>query len=462
MENISNRINIMFQNLFITKKMIHPFFLDIMRVNKISYDYILYQKQFITNMIDFDINTIVPNGITINSKYKILKKNDINCLEKEMNNVMNWKKILKIVSHMSQYLLESNVKDEHKLYKEISIETNVINIMIIGTGPVGLYLACYLHSYYNMMMGKSTHVNIILYDNRVDKPGFRKPYNRHRPFATNSRYLSLIIPKIYCWNDKTENTSNTESFHINIFMLEYLLYTTAISKYNIKIIYNNYNWEDYLNIIEKGNFKIIFDCTGGKLKKHNINNNINNKDKSWVEKFKPMDGMKLDINVDNNLVTLSYNSKKFKQNFYYGSLSVYNTSQDINDKVVFVNKYDIDITSSFDLKYINMMKGKYFTFEEINTIIKGIKDDTARNFLYSIIKNKSHFYKNMIFTLDCWSIYIRHAIKISDTITINNRKVLYIGAGDTIFHSHFIVGAGLNRILDFTVKCANIIESIIN
>ena len=68
---------------------------------------------------------------------------------------------------------------------------------------------------------------------------------------------------------------------------------------------------------------------------------------------------------------------------------------------------------------------------------------------------KKSFYKNCIFKIDVWSIYIRHAIKICDIIKVNNKKVLYVGAGDTIFHSHFIVGAGLNRILDFTVKCAN-------
>jgi len=56
---------------------------------------------------------------------------------------------------------------------------------------------------------------------------------------------------------------------------------------------------------------------------------------------------------------------------------------------------------------------------------------------------------------------MRHQIKISDTFEVNKRKILLIGAGDTIFHSHFITGAGLNRIFDFTVKCANQIDKLI-
>ena len=66
----------------------------------------------------------------------------------------------------------------------------------------------------------------------------------------------------------------------------------------------------------------------------------------------------------------------------------------------------------------------------------------------------------MIFYFDIWSIYIRHAIQASEIVKIGNYKLLYIGAGDTLFHSHFITGAGLNRILNFSVKCANLIGSL--
>ena len=95
--------------------------------------------------------------------------------------------------------------------------------MIIGSGPIGLYLANYLFLYYNnTAMNNSPRVNIVMFDNRIKKQGFRKPYNRQRTFVTSSAYLNLVIPKIYCWNNSIDKLC------VNIFMLEYILYTIAI------------------------------------------------------------------------------------------------------------------------------------------------------------------------------------------------------------------------------------------
>ena len=132
---------------------------------------------------------------------------------------------------MTTYLLKSSFDNNNKidmLYDTIN-KSSTINIMIIGSGPVGLFLASYLKSYYS-----NIKVNIVLYDSRIEKPGFRKPYTRQRPFNTSSSYLSLIIPKIYCWN------KNKDNLYVNIFMLEYLLYCTAVSKFNINTLTSNY------------------------------------------------------------------------------------------------------------------------------------------------------------------------------------------------------------------------------
>jgi hypothetical protein len=113
-----------------------------------------------------------------------------------------------------------------------------------------------------------------------------------------------------------------------------------------------------------------------------------------------------------------------------------------------------------DLMFFNQLKNKYYTYKETINIFKGITDDDTRNYLYTIIHKFKSIDKYLI-KFDVWGIYIRHAIKISDVFKVNNREVLFIGAGDTIFHSHFITGAGLNRTLDFSVKCANMISNII-
>ena len=459
MDEIKDSINNMFANLFNEEQ--HPFFTDMIKVNKLASKMQNHMKDSIKHATPYEKyniqNNIINDKISHDiqqldsSKYKVLKKTDIYKFYDEMSNVMNWNKLHHIVSKMSQYLLQTNIINEDKFYMKLHknstlVQSNIINIMIIGTGPIGLYLACYLTLYYNITsMNSSPRVNVVLFDSRIEKPGFRKPYNRQRPFATSSSYLNLIIPKIYCWNN------DMKYLYVNIFMLEYILYTIAVTKYNIPIIYNDYEWNDYIKIIEKGNFNVVYDCSGGRLK----NDAIKKVDPTWFTNLykNKMNNNKLHekLVIDNNIVNIENTSKKFMKNHYYGSVSVHK-----NDSIhTFIMKYDIDIINNNDLLYLNKMKKNNFTLDDIIVVIKGIKDKLSRNFLYSMFTEKKSFYKNCIFKIDVWSIYIRHAIKICDIIKVNNKKVLYVGAGDTIFHSHFIVGAGLNRILDFTVKCAN-------
>jgi len=462
MEQIKNNINKAFEKLFGTNK--HPFFTDIEKVNKLSKEYNINMKKYTTLTVKFTPDIIIE-GSVIKIKYNVLKQNQIIELKNEITNVMNWNKILNIVSFMSQHLLESNVKNETKLYKIIKKE-DVTNIMIIGSGPIGLYIACYLNLYYNnTSMNQKKKVNIVIYENRIEKGGFKKPYTRQRPFVTSSAYLNLIIPKIYCWNK-----SNKSYLHVNIFMLEYILYAQAITQSNISFIYNNYSWDEYVDIIDKGKFKIVFDCSGGKLK-HNVIKNINTK---WLNKFTHTNtklNKTLSIMPNNNLVELKdYNTNnKFKKNYYYGSILVHTNENGRNDikssvehnVLTFKHKYDIDIVNKYDLLYLNTFKNKYYTFNETIDIIKGISDEMSRNFLFSIFTNKKIMYTNCLMTVDVFSIYIRHSIKIADTFKVKHNTILLIGAGDTIFHSHFITGSGLNKTIDFTVKCVNMIDSLL-
>lgn len=452
MQKISNDINNMFKTLFTSDE--HPFFKDFKQVETIADNYRKKMFEYSHKLkIPYIAINNIPDGIKINTKnykYKTLTKEDIYKLQKEINNVMNFNNILALVNNMSQYIIKSNVPNKKKLYKKIAKE-ETINIMIIGSGPVGLFLACYLNLYYNnTKMPSKPRVNIVLFDNKIEKSGFRKPYNRMRPFATSSPYLNLLIPKLYCWNEnKLKDTK--DSIMINIFILEYILYMKAYLE-NIPMIYEDYTWDEYMKIIEKGNFKVVFDCTGGRLK-HNAIKSINTK---WLDNIINQknynNNIKLEIIPEQNLVILPTDSKHII-NYFYASLIIYNNNYNNNEPLTFYNKFDIDIMNIEDLMYLNKLKYKYFTSADALYLIKGIKDDNTRNFLYTIMKSKD----NYIVSFDVWSIYIRHAIKISDIITVNNSKILFIAAGDSIFHSHFITGAGLNRILDFTVKCANML-----
>lgn len=447
MDIISDNINKKFEELFKNKENTHPFFRDLTKVIKIAPEYRKTVLNNIKKRINYREIYDLPDNINIVPKYDTLNINELKKLDINMFNNTSYNKIFEIVSFLSKYLIKSNVSDKEKLYKTISNnKKNVINIMIIGSGPVGLFLACYLHLYYNeTSMNSSPRVNVVMYDSRIDKGGFRKPYNRQRLFATASKYLSLIIPKIYCWNDK-------ENFMVNIFLLEYILFTVANNHYNIPMIYEDYDWNDYKKIIDKGKFDVVFDCTGGRLQ-HDVIKNVN---AEWVKKMntKYMD-RELTINEKDNLVKLE-NDKNHIINYFFGSMDLH-----YNDKsLTFHSKYDIDIMNSNDLIYLNKIKDKYYNYNNAINLIHGIKDANFRDFLYTML-TKNNINKEFLIKFDIWGVHMRHQIKISDTFIVNKRNILLIGAGDTIFHSHFLTGSGLNRIFDFTVKCANQLEKII-
>ena len=329
-------------------------------------------------------------------------------------------------------------------------KNNKINICIIGAGPIGLYLACYLDYYYNSgSLNEWPKVNILIFDNSISREGIRKPYSRYRPFVTSSPLLSLILPKIYTFN-KDKNL-----LHINIYVLEYILLSQIYFKYKLPIIFEDYNWDKYKVIFEEASIDVVFDCSGGKLK----TNLFSNIDDNWLNNLNKIDesiSKQLLIDKNNNLVSLiDYPiNKKFKKNYFYGSLVV--SYMDGN----FFYKYDININDYEDLFFLNKINKKYYIFSNIIKILTNIRNDINRNFLYSILISNKKKLKKFLFNFDIWSINIRHTIQPSEIFSVNNKKKLYIGTGDTIFHSHFIVGAGLNRSLKFAVKCANYLEYI--
>ena len=447
MDEIKNKINYSFTHLFNMPK--HPFFMDLRRVNKISKNYIEYQNSFVKNKIPYKKTTLPNEENVITEKKKELSNIKLINFNKQLKVNNSYPTILKIVSQISKYLIKSNVSNYEKLYNSFKKDSNKINIAIIGAGPVGLFLSIYLQIYYNKgSLNNYPKVNIVVFDNRIEKSKFRKPYSRYRPFSTSSDFLPIALPKLYCYQ------KNEQNLYLNIYLLEYMLFAKARLKFNIPFIFEDYKWNDYKNIFEKADIDVMFDCTGGRLD-HNIFKNINI---DWLKNISKIDRnimKQLNINRNENLVKLiDYpKDKKFKKNHFYGSLVIYD--KELN----FVNKVDIDINDSSDLIILSNVKKKYYSFENTLKIISNFKDNTCRNFLNTMLlknKNKDN-YNNYLFSFDVWEIYIRHCIQPCEIFKVNKKNILYIGAGDTIFHSHFITGAGLNRTLNFSIKCANII-----
>lgn len=444
-EFISNKINILFKKLFNLKN--HPFYLDLEHVDDLNKQYNNYKKNKIKKQIKYNKVNDKIEGIAIDNS-SLKKEFDINILKLlsiEMAKSNNFKKIVNLVNKLYYMDIPSNIRNVEKYMNHIK-KSEKINIMIVGAGPVGLFLACYLFNYYNKSFGLNNYpkVNIIILDNRIVEPGIRKPYTRHRPFAFNSGFFSQIIPRIYGWDGRNPNI-----LFMNIYILEYVLFTKAYYEYAIPFIFEDIKWDDIKSYIKKGNIDVMFDCTGGNLNPP-IFKDVNTE---WLDKMNIKSKNFPKLKVENNIVTLEVNKddNKFPENYYYGSIVIF--KKKIND-INYRGKLDIEITNKNDYNLINKYKYKYFQIESIKKIIKGIESDLLRNYLYNEIEKYSDEY---IFKIEYFNTDLKHALEVSRVITIDNHKCVYIGAGDTIFHSHFITGAGLNRTINFVAKCANFI-----
>jgi len=432
MEKIRDKINIKFQK-FITKSE-HPFFKDIKRINQISEDFLRYQKNTIISKIPYNENIKIPKDIKEPSnENKILEKSDLKQLNIEIKKSLNYFNIFKLVSKISKYYIKENELNSKNYSK------NNKSILIIGSGPIGLFLSCYLKLTYE-------DINVILCDNRINNTGFRKPYTRVRPFSSSSKYLSLVIPKLYCM------TNNEYVNMINIFILEYLLYSKVLLEYDIAILYKDNDWNDYKNMIKEYNIDVVFDCTGGRLNT-DIFKDI---DTSWLKNTVNKDiNKQLMILKEKNIVHLvDYpKEKKFKLNHFYASINIY------DENMMFIKKEDIDIMNKDDLIYLNNIKKKYFTYDNTLYLFGGIKNDITRNYLYNYLLEYQN--KNYYYVVDVWSIYIRHILQPAELFVVEGKDKIFISLGDSMYHSHFITGAGLNKTINLAIFSANQLNYIL-
>lgn len=449
LEKISNEINYLFRKLFYLKQ--HPFYNDLERVVEITNKFNEHKKKYSKIKINHNKDNKLPDEMFTNVTIP-LDKLDINILKKisiEMSKKNNITEIKNLVDKLYNMEIPSNVKSKKKLYSSLSVSKH-IKVAIIGAGPIGLFLACYLIKFYNMSFGLNNYprVQVVIYDNRISKKGYKKPYTRYRPFAFSSSFFSYLIPNIYSWGDY--------DYHLlNIYILEYILFTLAYYVYGLPFIFEESDWEDYCKQMKDGNFDVMFDCTGGRLNPP-IFDIVESK---WLKDIE-VNSKFPSLNVDekNNIVKLEINEldkKKFIKNYYYSTVIIF---EKVGDTLKYYNKIDLDINNYSDLKLLIKVKNKYYSMTDAITICKNISDNLERNFLYNIISNEKN--KDLIYRFELFNTNIRHSIEISRMVEFKDHKFLYVGAGDTIFHSHFVTGSGLNRTIDFVVKTANFITNL--
>lgn len=421
MEKIKNKINKLFQE-YILRDTNHVFFRDIYNVIELNKDYDNRMGDFIEDKKFIKKENINFNEIKIRKKeYSILDFKDF----KEFGKIL--KKSNKI-NDIKKYI-DYNISN--KYIKSIIQEKSGENIIIAGSGPNGLFLGCYLKYMYK------NKYNITIFDNRIIKENLRNPYDRHRIFVTQSKYLANIFKNIYKY-------FNNNILTINIYILEYILLFFALFKYNINFIFKDYDWPAYKKLVKKYNCKYFFDCSSSRLSIDYPKLN-----KNWLLNIKKEDknlNLKLSFEYDKNLVVLDNLQKMthFRLNNYYGSILIYDKNN------FFLYKYDFDINNIETLSFLNKINNTFYDFDNILKLIKNIPDNIIRNFLYYLIKDDN--VSNNIFKINIWKIFIRHTIQPAIIFKEENHEFLYITIGDSMFHSHYIVGAGLNRTIYLTVK----------
>lgn len=363
-------------------------------------------------------------------------------------------KINTLLDSSLKYLLPASIPTKEKL-DEFLKEKKDINILVYGGGPSGLFVACYLTYLFNSYYSKTSFpkIKVLLIDNRSPKTGFRYPFNRNRVFYVGSDFFKILLSDMLCvYKNKSQSTL------IKIKYLEQMLYLWALSN-NVPMYFDpDAGTEEFSkNIIQKGNFNLVFDCTGNRLPTK-FSPNPTSKDKEWLN------NLSLEISEPKNYyfpnkigkMTISNNLVKYKFKTtdakYYLFIEPY-----LNGEYVSHDKSDLTycISNKKDVEILKKLSNKCISLEDYLNLITHLHSQTLRKIMMitsAILTNKKINLK--LYLLD---IELFHKIKITKINKINNHKFLYIGLGDTIFSGHFVMGQGLARLIPLIDKIVHLI-----
>lgn len=430
MDNLINTINSMFQPIVFSDNIIR-FDDDMNHINNEINEEV--EKIDLKKII---IPHLKINNLKINNKkenIQILTHQQIIDYYDKITSIKNEYELWNILDEIVDFALPSN-------RTEIKTNDNSINVLIVGGGPNGLFLAYYLHTIYNDIYQRSNiKVNITILENRILEENIRMPFTRNRTFNICTPYLSSFFQDIFF---KIDRGFNCLSIQIKYFELLAYIYCYMI---DIPMIHTKkYESEKELyKFVKDNNIKILFDSTGGRLNiKHKNDIKFMNTclDMSNKLKFKNdrLEYMPSRYNYWCGVEVLDENFKSIR----------FDIKQEENNITEYIFQHEIKNSDDF-----NFLTNILIKKEELLNLVNNVNDiylkkEIIYNYNYCMSNDKIKYVKLYTFTADMYHRTLA-SFKWND--------IIYVGVGDTIFHSHFLTGAGLNRTILLSVKIAHLL-----
>jgi hypothetical protein len=324
------------------------------------------------------------------------------------------KDIEKLLNKYVNFYLSGTVTD-------IKVEKEKKNILIVGGGPSGMFTALYLQNLYG------NRINIQLIDTRIKEENIRLPFTRNRFFFIETANVFKLIYGFGCFS------KNKEFVGMMIKHFELLLYCVCVNNGINMLFTEKYKtFESLKEILPK--YDILFDCSGNRLD-YKITKNI--------PKFKTIKSNNMVISQNGNEIEVNW--QKTPQVIHFLNIEYLNKNYELtgSDVGYFYSLNKIQDIEMFKEKRLNGC----FTKKDAIKIISAIRDKKTREIIYNSIKG--NYVKFQYF-----EVKQRHKLLITDYIG----KTLYLAIGDTAFYSHFLTGAGLQRMFNMIAHICHLLD----
>jgi hypothetical protein len=361
---------------------------------------------------------------------------------KMMGEIIPWTELIDQLNNFAKYWIPSTIttKDLYTIPKPLEGYTRV-KVLLLGGGPSGLYISNYLKT--TMMIGVEFEVYII--DNRIGQQEYtRKPFNRNRFYAYDKNKISSFFPHINCYPGES----------IPIKYLEYITFITAYANGVNMLFTDEFKTQtDIETLIEKGQFDIVFDCTGGRFK----NSFINKTNPSFNTAVPKISDGGFEVVTSGNLTYLTWPENQIDLK-YFLNIEVFDENGVYTHPAVEVN-----LSSNNDIKIAKHFANKcYKIAENVDALMAIITDlfsdkEIVLGLKTALIANPGG---KIRFNFIEPGLYYMNVI--SDVVQTSTKTAAYVGVSDTIFSSHFLLGAGLERLITFITNVCWSIQQFAN